>query len=543
MNSIDLFCYQYFPILLESAQFLRQQTQSLHLSMSKQQEFQFHVIELLEPSYIDPEKYVCIPNSWITLRETSDENCRALVKFPVEELSEIKKLVEKQEFSENGKVFLAYIKYSTNSYKDASNYIKILNKIFDQEQSCMKVVEDVPSTCASHNKAFESQSSSETSKVRTTSTLNSDAEPVSKEIPEQLDVTNTEVRMGQKKTKVGTAVSSPKARRYLTRQSLRISLSGNNAVSLPDQTTEENVPKTSHCVEESDKTNSNQENKPLAKNPPELMIKWQIIMALRSVFGNNFKETLEQLHSDFEKNQLVLEKMLLAFMNNCKIIKELIELTNEVSNTDISSLDSAVKELENSMMDVNINENDSDKATGSKVQNDTQKKEEEKQNSDGTEVKNNNPLNKIRGQARKFTLPPEYDPNDSKWTLKHREKKIGLVELLPLSRVYIDAIQLSNIKITSKDSKTLARKLLLEIFTENALSICSLTGKKANAFDLEGTSVRPGLDEHARTVLLDYVKKHAAEQNWVKFDSQLITNTIRNKMQEIRCKHQNTVEK
>ncbi|XP_045500858.1 uncharacterized protein LOC123698319 [Colias croceus] len=456
----------------------------IYFQMSKQQEFQFHVIELLEPSYIDPEKYVCIPNSWIRLRETSDGP--ALVEFPVEELSEIKKLVEKQEFSENGTVFLANIKYSTNSYKDASNYIKILNKIFDQEQSSMKIVEDVPST--SYNKVFESQSSSETNKVHTTLTLNSDPEPVSKEIPKQLDVSNTEVRMGQKKTKVGTAVSS-------------------------------------------------------AKNPPELMKKWQIIIALRSVFGDNFKETLEQLHSDFEKNQLVLEKMLLTFMNNCKIIKELIELTNEVSNTDISDLDTAVKELENSMMDVNINENDSDKATGSKVQNDTQKKEEEKHNSDGTEVKNNNPLNKIRGQARKFTLPPEYDPNDSKWTLKHREKKIGLVELLPRSRVYIDAIQLSNIKITSKDSKTLARKLLLEIFTENALSICSLTGKKANAFDLEGTSVRPGLDEHARTVLLDYVKKHAAEQNWVEFDSQLILNTIRNKMQEIRGKHQNTVKK
>ncbi|CAF4812527.1 unnamed protein product [Pieris macdunnoughi] len=197
--------------------------------------------------------------------------------------------------------------------------------------------------------------------------------------------------------------------------------------------------------------------------------------------------------------------MHLAFAENCKIIKQFIELTNEVcAGPDIGDLEPAVKELENIMMKVNINENNSDKATGSKVQNDARKKEEKKQNSDGTEVKNNNPLNKIRGQARKFTLPPEYDPNDSRWTLKHREKKSGVDELLPHSR-----------------------------------SICSLTGKKPNAFDLEGTSVRPGLDEHARTVLLDYVKKHAAEQNWVEFDLQLILNTIRNKMQEMRGKHQN----
>lgn len=367
---------------------------------------------------------------------------------------------------------------------------------------------------------------------------------MSKEIPKQLDLTNAEVRIGRKKSKVGTAESSPKARRYLTRQSLKISLSGNDTVSLPDQTTKENLRKTSQCVEENDKTNNNQENKPSENDLLLFTKKWQIILALRSVFGDNFKETLEQLHSKYEKNKLILEKMHLAFAENCKIIKQFIDLTNEVSDgPGNSDVESAVKELENIMMKVNINENNSDKATGSKVQNDARKKEETKHNIDGTEVKNNNPLNKIRGQARKFTLPPEYDPNDSRWTLKHREKKSGVVELLPNSRVYIDAIQLSNIKITSKDSKTLARTLLLEIFTENALSICSLTGKKANAFDLEGTSVRPGLDEHARTVLLDYVKKHSAEQNWVEFDSQLISNTIRNKMQEMRGKHQNIIEK
>ncbi|XP_044580586.1 uncharacterized protein LOC123262441 isoform X1 [Cotesia glomerata] len=512
----------------------------IYFQMSKQKESKFHVIELFQPPYIDPEKYVCVPNSWMRLRETTDGP--ALVKFPVEELSKIKKRVKKQEFSENWTVFLANIKYSTNSYKDARNYIKILNKISDQEQSSTKIVEDVTPT--SNKKVLEYQSSSETNKFCTTSTQNSDAEPVSKEISKQLDLTNAEVRIGRTESEVGTADSSLKARRYWTRQLLKISLSGNNTVSLPDQSTKENLPKTSHCVEESSKTNNNQENELSAKNSSELIRKWQIVTALRSVFGDNFKEILEQLHSDYEKNHLMLEKMRLAFIENCNIIKGLIQLTNEVSNgPDISDLDSTFKELKNSMMALNINENDSDKETRSTVQNDTRKKEEKKHNSDGTEVKNNNPLYKIRCQTRKFTLPPEYDPNDSRWTLKHRKKKSGLVELLLHSRVYIDAIQLSNIKITSKDSKTLARKLLLEIFTENALSICSLTGKKANAFDLKGTSVRPGLDKHARTILLNYVKKHAAEQNWVEFDLQLISNTIRNKMQEMRSKHQNIVEK
>lgn len=61
--------------------------------MSKQKESKFHVIELFQPPYIDPEKYVCVPNSWIRLCETTDDP--ALVKLPVEELSEIKKHVEK----------------------------------------------------------------------------------------------------------------------------------------------------------------------------------------------------------------------------------------------------------------------------------------------------------------------------------------------------------------------------------------------------------------------------------------------------------------
>lgn len=505
--------------------------------MSKQKEFKFHVIELLEPPCIDAEKYVCVPNSWLRLCETSDSE--ALVKFPCEELSEIKRCAKNQEILENWKVLLADIKYSTNSYKDASNYIKILNKISDQDQSSTKIVEDVPST--SEKSLLKSQSSSKTNKVRTTSALNSDAEPVSNEIPKQLDLTNTEVKIGQKKSKVETADSSPKARRYLTRESLRISLTGNNTVSLPDQTAKENLPTTIHCDKGSDKINNNQENEPSAQNSSELKRKWQIIMALRSVFGDNFKEILEQLHSEYEKNQLLLEKMRLAFMENCKILKEFIDVTNEICNgPDISDLDSVVEELENRTMEININENNPDKATGSKVQNDTRKKEEKKQNSDGSEVKNNNPLNKIRDKAHKFTLPPEYDPNDSRWTLKHREKKSGLVELLPQSQVYIDAIQLSNCNIMSQDSKILARMLLLEIFTKNALSVCSLTGKKANAF--EGP-IRPGLDEHARTVLLNYVKKYAAEKNWADFDRQLVVNSIRNKMQEMRGKYKKIVEK
>lgn len=80
--------------------------------MSKQKEFKFHVIELLEPPCINAEKYVCVPNSWLRLCETSDSE--ALVKFPCEELSEIKRCAKNQEILEYWKVLLADIKYSTS---------------------------------------------------------------------------------------------------------------------------------------------------------------------------------------------------------------------------------------------------------------------------------------------------------------------------------------------------------------------------------------------------------------------------------------------
>lgn len=354
-------------------------------------------------------------------------------------------------------------------------------------------------------------------------------------------MTDAEVKICQEKSKIEIVDSIPKPRRYLTRQSLRMSSSANNSVVLLDQAARDNRPDTSSCVEKNDKSDKirNQENKSSVKNRPELTQKLQILLVLRSVLGDDFKAVLKQLHNEYERTHLILKDIQLAFMRNCKIIEEMIELTDEVINDpDISDLDATLKKLENNMMDVDRNENNSDEVTKLEEQNDApKKKKKKKHNGDDREVKNNNPLNKIRGQARKFTLPPEYDQNNSRWTLKHQKKKKGLVELLPHSRVYVDAIKLGNCKRMSKESKTLARSLLLEIFSKKALSICSLTGKKANAFDLDGTSVRPGLDEHARTVLLNYVEKHAIEKNWVKFDTVLISNTLRNKIQEIRGKY------
>ncbi|XP_013167505.1 PREDICTED: uncharacterized protein LOC106117658 isoform X1 [Papilio xuthus] len=505
--------------------------------MSKQNQFKFHVIEILEPSNIVVEKYVCVPNSWIILRKTSDGP--VLVHFPGnEKLPEIKKCIAKQEFSGNLKLYLANLKYSTMSYEDAVNYIKILNIIFDEEQSSTEIVENVPST--SNKEVFESQSSSETNKVSTISTLNSDAKAVLKEITEIPDLIKAEGRINQSKSKIEVADSSPKARRC-SKNSHGISLSSNNTINLPDPTTKENLPKTSHCVK--DKTNNNQENDPSANNSSMLVTKYQNIMALESILGDNYEEKLEQLQEAFDNKQLFFKEKQDSFMKHSNITKQFIDLINEAKNSsDISDLDSAVREIENCAMELDINKNDVNllhhTISGSK--NDSGKTGEMEHsvgNSDGTEVENINPL-KVNSQARNFILPPEYDPNDSRWTLKYQEKEIGLVELLPASRVYVNKIQLRHCIITSWDHNALARKLLFLIFSENALTICSLPGVKSKIYS-GATIIRPGLDEHALNVLLNYIQMHAAEQKWRKFDSNLIIKSIRGKLYDIRSKRQN----
>lgn len=158
------------------------------------------------------------------------------------------------------------------------------------------------------------------------------------------------------------------------------------------------------------------------------------------------------------------------------------------------------------------------------------------------QVKHNEVPKTTRGNIRSFVLPPEYDPNDTRWTLKHRENdpELNLVELVPGSKVYINSIKLAHCIRSSRDSKALARKLLEEIFTQSALSVCSLTGIRANAFDISGTNVRPGLDLNARIAILAFVEKHTLKKKWGAFDSQSVTNTLRSKIQDIRAKHAKT---
>lgn len=155
-------------------------------------------------------------------------------------------------------------------------------------------------------------------------------------------------------------------------------------------------------------------------------------------------------------------------------------------------------------------------------------------NNDDTSVRNDTkPISDKRGT---FSLPEEYDPNDTSWTRKYQELKPGLVELLPKSGVYVNKKELKRCIRESSDCRSLARSLLTEVFSKNALSVCSLTGGKAKAFKSVNIDVRPGLDKHARIVLVAFVESHGIKRGWAP-DTFGVISSIRTKINDIRAKH------
>nr|CCQ19212.1 conserved hypothetical BEN domain protein [Cotesia sesamiae Kitale bracovirus] len=149
-----------------------------------------------------------------------------------------------------------------------------------------------------------------------------------------------------------------------------------------------------------------------------------------------------------------------------------------------------------------------------------------------------NATTSIREKKVTFSLPAEYDPNDTKWTLKYRENKPGLVELIPQTGVYVKKKELKRCIRESNDCRTLARLLLTEVFSQNALSVCSWTGGKAKAFTSANIDVRPGLDANARMVLLSFIEEHGKKHGWNTSNTLAVMTTIRTKIKDIRDKHE-----
>ena len=226
--------------------------------------------------------------------------------------------------------------------------------------------------------------------------------------------------------------------------------------------------------------------------------------------------SLQDLHKLYTTTRAELDKATETLIINNKIMKEqhqtILDLQDRM-NVTVSTSKHAAAEVEEIHDENNKEQDDGDDSD------------------DNDEVANNK-----RPRQFKFVPPPEYDENDSRWTLKHRELAPGLVELIPHSRVYIDAAKLRDCKRIAKDCKSLTGLLYFQIFTKTALAVCSLTNNKTY---VSKNVVRPGLDKDARRAILTFVEGYRREKGWIRQDFQTITTSVRNKMVYMRKEYNN----
>lgn len=153
-----------------------------------------------------------------------------------------------------------------------------------------------------------------------------------------------------------------------------------------------------------------------------------------------------------------------------------------------------------------------------------QDEKEEETGEDGTQNENPQTIN----------LPPEYDENDSRWTLKYKSYSSELTELEENSRIYVNFEKLAAIVDKCRNQKQMARNLLSEVFTKNALSVCKFPQP------ISVPSHRPDLDIGGIKAILDYVQKHTALVNWPYVSPKIIKLSLRGKLSYAHKKFKRT---
>ncbi|PZC77780.1 hypothetical protein B5X24_HaOG202970 [Helicoverpa armigera] len=125
-----------------------------------------------------------------------------------------------------------------------------------------------------------------------------------------------------------------------------------------------------------------------------------------------------------------------------------------------------------------------------------------------------------------------YSTGDTKWTILYPGPCPGLVELMPHTGVYVSKEGLIKCQNTNQDATKLARALLEEIFKMEALFVCSFTGSVPKRGSKNNLEARPGLDVNARDTLVRYAEEYGYEMNLGYLDVVSIINSIKNQLQK-----------
>ncbi|GBP87056.1 Putative BEN domain-containing protein B1 [Eumeta japonica] len=87
----------------------------------------------------------------------------------------------------------------------------------------------------------------------------------------------------------------------------------------------------------------------------------------------------------------------------------------------------------------------------------------------------------------------------------------------------------------SNNCQSLARRLLVDIFNPEALSVCSSISEKLQPNYKKRPDARPNLDEHACLVLLSLVIKHGLKRGW-NTNALPILRDLHDKVKEMRSR-------
>ncbi|KAG6465233.1 hypothetical protein O3G_MSEX015016 [Manduca sexta] len=128
-----------------------------------------------------------------------------------------------------------------------------------------------------------------------------------------------------------------------------------------------------------------------------------------------------------------------------------------------------------------------------------------------------------RREKRIVHVPPEFDENDTRWTLRHRQPGPGLKELIENSEVHVEVDKLNRYTGMATSSEYLTKVLMTIIFTDEALSYCNMFAQKKNK-----------LDNNAVNVLFEFVKGFASRKGLPAVDLVTFNDWVRSKLRSMK---------
>ncbi|KAJ2949342.1 hypothetical protein O0L34_g15253 [Tuta absoluta] len=421
----------------------------------------YYVVEFLgSPPRPDVDKYVCVPGTW--LQRVYKPSSSVSVAYPEGHPTRIEVLARMN--LSNPDLWMAYeasVKYYANSYEQAETYLMALRK------RASSTIELNAST--SRRRSFEGSSRPTATMSNSTSTAYN--QPL---------LGNASTRVPTPQTRPQQLMQSSADRAYHSR--------------VPGVSQHIN-PRTSMCDVQATRNVSNSCQSPGARTDPACCA-----TNLDAVLGSiqaNLQKLVTDLNHQASVNERNNEKLIEfgAWVSDYQTWKRSVE-SQLSERSPMSGMSRKIK------AEIIIIEDD----------------DENDVNHGNSTIPNRviptcTPRRVEQKRMAQFTLPPEYDRNDSRWTLKYRYPGKTLTELILHSRIYVNSKELRRSLASATNYKTLTRSLMMEVFSENALIVCSFTGARCPWYSRD-SPVRPGLDVNARHTVVKYIQKYGEQKRW-----------------------------